>query len=183
MQARSFSSVASAASTAATERGRPAESGMTVPGKSVVCCKGSTAISKTSPPPFAAAGSVSAGSTSPGSKGFAASSAPCAGGVCSFTSCDGCPLASCDGCRPARTLDGTGEAYGLLEAAVGDFELVVGDRLAERLVASAARDAQRVARDANLQLVGHDAGQLQLDDPAVARPVHVRRRVPELLSA
>src|SRR5205085_4059643 len=83
----------------------------------------------------------------------------------------------------ARALDGAGEAYGLLEAAVGDFELMVRDRLAERLAASAPGDAQRVARDAHLQFVGHDAGQLDLNDPAVARPVHVRRRVPEPLRA
>src|SRR5438270_8870008 len=83
----------------------------------------------------------------------------------------------------ARSLDWAWEAYGLLEAAVGDFELMIGDGLAERLVAPAARHAQRVARDAHLQLVGHDSGQLDLDDPAVARSVHVRRRIPELLRA
>src|ERR1043165_4094612 len=66
-----------AASTAATERGLPAASGMTVPGKSVVCCKGSTAISKTSPlPAVSSAISVTICGDS-GSTGRAGSSAPC----------------------------------------------------------------------------------------------------------
>jgi hypothetical protein len=46
MHANNFSGCPRAASTAATERGRPAASGTTVPGNSVVFCKGSTAISK-----------------------------------------------------------------------------------------------------------------------------------------
>jgi hypothetical protein len=62
-QASSFSSVESVASTAATERGRPAASGMTVPGNIVVCCKGSTAISKTSEACAPSAASAPPGAT------------------------------------------------------------------------------------------------------------------------
>src|SRR5579885_699655 len=82
-----------------------------------------------------------------------------------------------------RALDGTGEAYRPLEAAVRDFELVVRDCLFTRLVAAAPGDAQRVALDPHLKLVGRDAREFKLDDPAVARAVHVRSRVPELLDA
>src|SRR5512134_2878632 len=49
IQASSFSSVASAACTAAIERGRPIASGTTVSGNSVVFCNGNTANSNGSP--------------------------------------------------------------------------------------------------------------------------------------
>src|SRR6266850_2772272 len=53
MQASSFSGLDRAASTAATERGRPTPSGTTVSGKSVRFCRARTAISKGSADAFA----------------------------------------------------------------------------------------------------------------------------------
>ena len=52
MHASSFSSPASAASTAAIEPGRPTDSGTIVSGKSVVFCKGNTGITKGTPSGF-----------------------------------------------------------------------------------------------------------------------------------
>jgi hypothetical protein len=89
-QARSFSSVESAASTAATERGLPAASGMTVPGKSVVCCKGSTAISKRSPLPAVSSAISATICGDSGSTGRAASSAPCGSVLCVSAAGAGC---------------------------------------------------------------------------------------------
>jgi len=76
-------------------------------------------------------------------------------------------------------LDGAGEADGLLEAAVGDLDLLADHALGADRVAPAAADDELGAADLDLQLVGADAGQLQLDDPPVARPVHVGRRRPQ----
>src|SRR5215212_6412390 len=72
------------------------------------------------------------------------------------------------------SLDGAGEAERLLEAAVGDFELVVDDAFAEEGVAAAPPYDERPAPDLNLDIVGAHARQVDLDDPAVRGPVNVR---------
>src|SRR5215212_4694960 len=71
-------------------------------------------------------------------------------------------------------LDGAGEAERLLEAAVGDFELVVDDAFAEEGVAAGATDDERPAPDLYLDVVGAHARQVNFDDPAVRSPVDVR---------
>jgi hypothetical protein len=56
--------------------------------------------------------------------------------------------------------------------------LVVGDRLAESRVAAAARDDEHAARHRDLDLFGPDAREIDFDEPALARAVHVGRRSP-----
>src|SRR4051812_10731874 len=65
---------------------------------------------------------------------------------------------------------------------VRDFELMIRDALAIKSVAAAADDLQHRAVNRDLQVIRYDARQINLDDPPVARSIHVGRRTPQTIT-
>src|SRR5574341_2647362 len=143
MQASSFSSDASAASTAATDAGRPAANGTIVSGNSVVFCNGRTGISNGVAPNFCAGSTCDLcwffGSSVIGRNEFCPS---LAGGTALqffaalfvFTKTQkqqSVAVVTFD----LRVLDIAGKLNDFLEAAVGDFQLVMRDPFTAEAVA------------------------------------------------
>src|SRR5258705_4330732 len=152
-----FSSVARAASTAATERGFPPASGTTVSGKSVVFCNASTAISNGWPGlRFVAGRSSTAAGCSPLSvTTFAFSSISDI--LISTLPLSACPkstnrtlLATQVDNQKAVTifvrdrivLDSTGKLYRLLKLAISNLHLLIRKPISDEGVAPAPADSQ-----------------------------------------
>src|SRR5207237_1200452 len=73
-----------------------------------------------------------------------------------------------------------GEAQRLLEAAVSDFELVIGDGLLAESIAARTRQTKDGPRDLDLNLFRLHARQINFNQPAVLDAIHVRCRRPLL---
>src|SRR5262249_26956430 len=65
-----------------------------------------------------------------------------------------------------------------LEIAVGNFHAVVTTILLFHAAAALATHSQSAAADVNRNVLGPDAGEVEFDQPAMARPVDVGGRVP-----
>jgi hypothetical protein len=76
-------------------------------------------------------------------------------------------------------LDFAGKLNHFFKAAVGDLELIVRDALAAKTIAAQAADAQEIAVERDVNVVGPDAGEIEFHYPTVARAVNVGRRVPQ----
>ena len=66
-----------------------------------------------------------------------------------------------------------------LKTAVRNFHLLIAESFFEKSVSPATADPQACIVDLELEIVGADAGQINLYDPAIVTPVNVGSRVPQ----
>jgi len=78
-----------------------------------------------------------------------------------------------------RVLNRTRKLNHLFKPAVSNLELVMRNSFATYAVASQATDAQQAAVDRDLDILGPDARQINLHDPAIPRAVHIGGRTPQ----
>src|SRR5437762_13106736 len=69
--------------------------------------------------------------------------------------------------------DRAGKPNHLFKSAISNLELIVRDALATSAVAARPADAQQVAVDDHVNVERLDAGQIDLDDPAVLAAIHI----------
>src|SRR5882724_9052036 len=178
MQASSFSSPASAASTAAIDAGRPTDSGTIVSGNSVVFCNGKTGITK-------------------GTSGFLTGAF--ASGLLEFASAMTINVRlivlSSRGFRlffaqphnqQAVTIitfdcgmfDRARELNHFFKSAISNFQLVMRHAFAAGSIAARPADTQDIRFESDFYIGRFDSGEIDFDNPTIFAAIHVCRGTP-----